>query len=104
LKERLYKHNIKGRVPLVTRYKDIGIATMSRNSGVHNPGPLRQCDALQDEENLILDDLEQTTGRLYHHANNLKDESHMHNRLLEGLTTLFFWVCFLLYLQYFWNE
>ena len=57
---------------------------MSRSPPI-NPGPLRQCNALMDEEELMLDDLEKSTGRLYQSASNMKEESHVHNRLLEGM-------------------
>ena len=52
---------------------------------VHNPGPLRQMDALRDEEELMLDALEASTGRLYHASSALNEESNYHIKLLKGI-------------------
>jgi hypothetical protein len=51
---------------------------------VYNPGPLRQGDALREEEELMLDALEASTGRLYQASSHLHDEANYHNKLLKG--------------------
>ena len=51
---------------------------------VYNSGPLRQGDALRDEEELMLDALEASTGRLYQTSSHLNDEANYHNNLLKG--------------------
>jgi hypothetical protein len=56
---------------------------MSR-SRVSNPGPLQQCDALADEEQLMLDALEASTGRLAKTADALNEEATVQVALLNG--------------------
>ena len=64
-------------------------SSSSSHRGVQNPGPLQQCDAMRDEEDLMLDHLEKSTGRLYQSGLVLKDEARVHNQLLDGRGCLF---------------
>lgn len=59
-------------------------SSSSSRRPLDNPGPLQQCDALRDEEDLMLDHLEKSTGRLYQSGLVLKDEAIVHNQLLDG--------------------
>ena len=59
-------------------------SSSSSRRTVDNSGPLQQCDALRDEEELMLDHLEKSTGRLYQSGLLLKDEAILHNQLLDG--------------------
>jgi hypothetical protein len=50
-----------------------------------NPGPLKQCDALGDEEQLMLNYLEESTGKLTKIAGAMNDEATAQIALLNGI-------------------